>query len=333
MEKLWASVSDLPDEYRSDTILAERALRYSSFILWSLTGQRFTPNTSVIEYYDTRKTLVRGSTIYPMFIDGQPYNVNPSCTCSCGITHTIRLREQPVRWINGVWVNGEPLDATQYILLDNSVVALLGSAACGSSCVKISYVYGTGLPQEAKSVAATFAIEFLRDWSGRPCQLPRRVKNIDRDGVSMVFDPQDFLADGRVGLYEVDLFLHAVNPTKSAKPSKIFSPDIGRAHRINIPNPPTAVILASNDQAVTRGVDERWVSTDRYLVNAVREGHVVTTSIESPAITLSSSWVAYRDYAYMDVHATELGSVLNDTTYTVYDNGIVIFSAALKILE
>ena len=219
------------------------------------------------------------------------------------------------------------------MLLDNSVVALLGGSPCGASCVKVSYVYGTGLPQEARYVTSMFAAEFLKDWSGLNCQLPRRVKNVDREGVSIVFDPQDFLTDGRVGLYEVDLFLRSVNPTKAAMPSRVFSPDVGRAHRVNIPDPPAAVVLGANDQAVTRGVDERWVSTDRYLVNAVREGHLITTSIASPAITLSSPWVAYRDYVYMDVQASELDGVLNDTTYTVYDNGLVLFSAELKILE
>jgi hypothetical protein len=40
-----------------------------------------------------------------------------------------------------------------------------------------------------------------------------------------LLDPQDFLEQGRTGVYSVDLFLSAVNPNKAQKKSKTFNVD------------------------------------------------------------------------------------------------------------
>jgi hypothetical protein len=46
-------------------------------------------------------------------------------------------------------------------------------------------------------------------------------------------DPQEFIANGKVGIYEIDLFLAAVNPTKAKKRPKVFLPGATRAERVN----------------------------------------------------------------------------------------------------
>ena len=62
------------------------------------------------------------------------------------------------------------------------------------------------------------------------CVLPQRVTPISRQGVSWtLLDPQDFLDNGRTGIYHVDLFLRTVNPDRARLRSRVFSPDLHRA--------------------------------------------------------------------------------------------------------
>ena len=64
------------------------------------------------------------------------------------------------------------------------------------------------------------------------CLLPDRVTSISRQGVSFtILDPQNFLKEGRTGLYNVDLFIKSVNPVNALKKAKIFSPDVPKGIR------------------------------------------------------------------------------------------------------
>jgi hypothetical protein len=57
------------------------------------------------------------------------------------------------------------------------------------------------------------------------CVLPQRLRSISREGVSLDFaDPLLFLDQGgRVGIYEVDLWLQSVNPGKLMRRSTVRS--------------------------------------------------------------------------------------------------------------
>ena len=59
------------------------------------------------------------------------------------------------------------------------------------------------------------------------CDLPERVTSITREGVTMaLIDPQEFIQEGRTGLYTVDLWLNAVNPNRLLKRATVWSPDM-----------------------------------------------------------------------------------------------------------
>jgi hypothetical protein len=66
------------------------------------------------------------------------------------------------------------------------------------------------------------------------CKLPQRVTNISRQGMSMtLLDPQDFLQDGRTGLYEVDLALRVFNPHQAKTRARVFTTTNPPARRIS----------------------------------------------------------------------------------------------------
>jgi hypothetical protein len=64
------------------------------------------------------------------------------------------------------------------------------------------------------------------------CQLPKRVTNVVRQGVSMamVLDPMAFLDEGKTGIYEVDLFLASEREDRK-RGAAVLTPDISPVRR------------------------------------------------------------------------------------------------------
>jgi hypothetical protein len=84
-----------------------------------------------------------------------------------------------------------------------------------------------------ENAAAILACELVKAHLGVDCALPARVQTLTRQGMSMaILDPQEFLAFGRTGLYEVDLAIAAVNPHGLRRRATAWSPEVkGRARR------------------------------------------------------------------------------------------------------
>lgn len=99
--------------------------------------------------------------------------------------------------------------------------------------IAVTYRYGSVAPAMARNAAIRFGNELLKSWTGAPdCALPERVTSISRQGVSInIVDPTSFIDKGQVGLYEVDLFLAAVNPSRARKRARVFSVDRPRGER------------------------------------------------------------------------------------------------------
>jgi hypothetical protein len=96
---------------------------------------------------------------------------------------------------------------------------------CGTECITVSYICGSGVPAGGKLAARALAEEMLSGMTGGPCQLPERVTSVTRQGMTFtLLDPQDFLDKGRTGLYVVDLFLRGANPRGAMRPARVFIP-------------------------------------------------------------------------------------------------------------
>lgn len=90
----------------------------------------------------------------------------------------------------------------------------------------IEYSYGKLVPEGGRIAARIFACELAKARCGADNCLPARLKNIERQGVEMAFaDPLEFIDKGEVGIYEVDLWLNSVNPSKLKRRSRIHRPD------------------------------------------------------------------------------------------------------------
>ncbi|TXH11855.1 MAG: hypothetical protein E6R04_00020 [Spirochaetes bacterium] len=265
MPVLWVTPEELEDDASSP--YAYEACKTASYILWAFSGRKYHGIRTVTERYECPCSTPLVSRTYlstPSIVGGAMINTPTGSTSdSCGCSGTIagrharlRLRGTPVRSVQKVSRNGVEIPSDNYKIVNGSILQLVGSVqdVCG---LEVTYSYGVVVPMAGRLAARKLAGEMSKGWSGQDCALPDRVTSVSRQGFSFtVLDKQDFLEEGRTGIYEVDLFLRASNPDKARKKSKVFSPDLPKAYRVSAGN--TLKVIGPNDIVVTPGQVASW---------------------------------------------------------------------------
>jgi hypothetical protein len=142
----------------------------------------------------------------------------------------VNLSGRPVREVLSVTdQSGAPVP---FHSLGNRNAIWLDAPQRGGACrpdrwVDVTYDYGVDmLPAVVLDAVNRLRSEWSLAASGKPCRLPERVTSVTRQGVSWtLLDPQDFLDDGRTGLYQVDLMLSSFNRGKARARARVFSPE------------------------------------------------------------------------------------------------------------
>ena len=266
MANLWVVPEELEDDSRSPH--AYEACKAASYVLWAFSGRKYHGTRTVTERYECP---CRSSMEIQPYLDGSGNiynrvgglneqsaysNIGCGCAGTIGGQHMrLRLRGTPVRSVEQVKRGDTVLDPSTYKVVNSSLLQLQGAGdVCG---LEVTYTYGVTVPVAGRRAARKLASELVRGWSGEDCDLPDRVTNVSRQGISFtVIDPQDFLDDGRTGIYEVDLFLRAVNPDKARKPARVFSPDLPKAIRVTSGKPTQQV--GPRDWQITPGEPATW---------------------------------------------------------------------------
>lgn len=233
----WITAQDLDTP---SSPYAEEAVQAASYILWQLSGRKFSGVKTTTEIY--RPTPPSVINTYPLSVAGGMTNVRCG---KCGSIHTLWLRNRPVHGIVELTINGAVLPPSAYLLVDSNRVIPASPSACWGGTVSdivVTYTYGAAVPAAGILAAKELANQIIYYATNDDrCRLPDRVTSISRQGVSWtIIDPQDFLDKGRTGMYLVDLFLKTVNPTGSRVRSRVFSPDQPRAGKIKRPTPNVA---------------------------------------------------------------------------------------------
>jgi hypothetical protein len=258
----WISGNDLADcdcPDASETVIND-AILAASEILYALSGRQFSGICG-----ETVRPCAEGSPLpgfawsrwtYPWLPqrNGTTWiNIGPACgchiafDCACGGIPQVNLGRSDVTEIIGVNIDGVALSASAY-RLDHGQWLVRTDGANWPCCQDLSkeigetgtwYIelnHGLAAPQSGKAAAKRLASELIKSCEGVACDLPQRVQTITRQGVSMtLLDPQDFLAEGRTGLYEVDLFIAAVNPHGLSRRATVWSPEVlGRGRRVGV---------------------------------------------------------------------------------------------------
>lgn len=245
MSNLWITPEELGPY--AETEFAYEAAKAASYVLWALSGRKFSGTTTVTETYVCAARAYRYGASTRNYraelINGGVYNIQSDTIdfyndiTSDGISPSSRLhlRGTPVTKVHTVRNRaGQVIDPSKYYLVDHSVLQAQPGVAWGPCNLEITYSYGTEPPTMGKMAARTLAMEFAKLWNGEDdCALPQRVTSISRQGISYtLLDSQDFLQEMRVGIYAVDLFLKSTNPDKAKAKARVFSPDVARARRI-----------------------------------------------------------------------------------------------------
>lgn len=248
MSNLWTDVEELGTYADSD--YAYEAVKNASYILWALSGRKFTGTTTVTERYVSQYDpylRAGGSRLeyQPVLINGQVENIpqggfgrNSHRDFQGDGTSSysrVRLRGRKVVRVHSLRdMNGNIIDPSTYYLVDHSTIYGAPNATWSSANVEVTYTYGTPPPMAGKAAARMLALELVKLYEGDDtCALPQRVTSVSRQGVSYtILDNQSFIDELKTGVYAVDLFLKTANPDKARARSRVFSPDQPRARRI-----------------------------------------------------------------------------------------------------
>lgn len=125
------------------------------------------------------------------------------------------------RWL--VRTDGQTWPADQWLHLADTEIGTWSATAA----------HGTEPPPAGVAAASTLAAELAKARSGLPNGLPRRLTSITRQAVSITqVDPMTYLDQGRLGIWDVDLFLRVANPARQRVRPAVFSPDLPRRRRV-----------------------------------------------------------------------------------------------------
>jgi len=240
----WASPSDVPEAWRGQESTEEwqRVLLLASEILFYLSGRRFYGGGCTETAILRSRPPSAGQGAWPYhatwgdcgcwsaarLVNGWLYPPEPGAWSNHYSPMAVQLPRSPVATVTAVLQNGLPF--TDFRLTRSGWLERTdgGSWSVCNDSTEVSYTFGEPPPESGVQATIELAYQLMLSMrNDARCQLPRRVQSVTRQGVSMtILDPQEFLSDGRTGLYAVDLFLAAVNPESRAQRAYVFSPDL-----------------------------------------------------------------------------------------------------------
>lgn len=238
MAGLWVRPEALADPASPD---APYAAKTASWLLYRLTGQKYRGVVTTSEWYGysgvkcvygCMDTLALESAI-SAGTDGAFFkHAHVGYSDSVPSPRQLRLRNKPVNSVLSVIQGGATLTSSDYQVTNRAYLTFTdeGRVWDFGGGVLVNYSYGVYPPEAGRRAAETLANELIKCINGDDtCRLPERVTSLSREGVSMtILDPQEFLKDGRTGIYEIDIFIKTANPAGALRKPKVFSPDIPR---------------------------------------------------------------------------------------------------------
>jgi hypothetical protein len=243
----WASPADVP-ESRRDLLSNEqweRVLMIASEILFYLSGSQWFGQGCTETVTLRSRPPAPGTASWPYSRTWGHCSCWSSGVISAGYlyppppgvwvgTHlspmAVRLPRQHVT-VTSVTLNGQPF--TDYRVNGAGWLERTDGRAWSvcDDTTEVEYTFGAPPPVSGIQAAVELAVELaLAQVGDSACRLPKRVQTVTRQGISItMLDAQEFLKEGRTGLYFVDLFLITVNPAGLRRNASVWSPDLPTA--------------------------------------------------------------------------------------------------------
>lgn len=173
-----------------------------------------------------------GGGVTPIPLGGCP------CSGTCQCTPPQIALPGPVASITEVAINGVVLGGGAYRVDNGSYLVRQDGSAWptfqdlsaidgAANTWHVRYMQGVAVPADLQDAAGLYACEVGRALTGGTCQLPNRVQEITRAGVTIQYvDTGDYLKEGRTGYDQVDMILHTYNPYGLTQRPRVLSPDL-----------------------------------------------------------------------------------------------------------
>lgn len=160
------------------------------------------------------------------------------CSGGCSCTELSEtVLPGPVSRIVSVKLDGAPMVTGSYRLDNNRLLVRtdgqrwpfcqdLSKEDTESGTWSVTALIGEDVPDSGALAMGELACEIVKAGQGQDCRLPPGVTSIVRQGITIQYpDVGQLLKDGRTGLYLVDMFLAAENPTGLRQRARVYSVD------------------------------------------------------------------------------------------------------------
>ena len=330
MSNLWVTPEELGTYTNSD--YAYEACKSASYLLWGMSGRKYSGLTTVTErYVSSYDPYLRSGgsslTYTPVLVDGNIVNIasggfnryadDDFQGDGTSANSRVRLRGRKVVKVHTLRdLDGNIIEPSKYYLSDHSTILGVPGAGWSPSQVEVTYTYGTPPPTAGRAAARVLATELVKLYEDDDtCALPQRVTSISRQGVSYtVLDNQDFIDELKTGIYAIDLFLKTVNPDKARARARVFSPDQPRARRITGASP--LYPLSAFDLYVTAdGTSNLYYFSE----------------INADFLDGSNAWTIQIDFS--DINNNTTTTIANAATIDRSENTIRISTTYQKVLD
>lgn len=146
----------------------------------------------------------------------------------------VTLPDPPVVAVDTVTVGGDPFTAWTAWLPSALLERTDGEPWPLNGTVAVTFRHGLAPPSGGVAAASALALELGKARVGDGnCRLPKRVTNLQREGVTVaLLDQGEVLDKGRTGLLDVDGWIASVNPRGLTRRMSAWSPDQPRTRRV-----------------------------------------------------------------------------------------------------
>lgn len=223
----------------------DRAVKVASDLLWRLTGKVFGVCPATVRpcrVSCAQLESASGPPWYPLLDNGVWRNIpcGGGCVSACSCTEVCEVAlPGPVASITVVRLDGAVIPSNEYRVDNGDRLVRLGEK-CWPTCQdmtkpdtepntwSVTYLRGTPVPEGGELAVSLLAREVLKACAGsNGCQLPARVREITRQGMTMtVLGDLKELDEGLTGIPMVDMWIRSVNPTKRRSQPWVYSPDL-----------------------------------------------------------------------------------------------------------
>ena len=330
MSNLWVTPEELGAYTNSD--YAYEACKTASYLLWGMSGRKYSGVTTVTErYVSSYDPYLRSGgsslTYTPTLVDGNVVNIasggfnryadDDFQGDGTSANSRVRLRGRKVIKVHTLRdLDGNIIEPNKYYLSDHSTILGVPGSGWSPSQVEVTYTYGTPAPTAGRAAARVLATELVKLYEDDDtCALPQRVTSISRQGVSYtLLDSQDFIDELRTGIYAIDLFLKTANPDKARARARVFSPDQPRARRITGASP-LYPLSAFDLYATADGASNLYYFSE----------------INGDFIDGSNAWTIQIDFS--DINSNTTSTITNAAAIDRVENTIRVSATYKQVLD